>query len=373
MPTRHAPRILALVAATALVATALGACSDDADDAPDAGSITALLERVPDTEANGRFVLVSLYAEAERDAGLEPQGKAGKARELRRLTRLTNDVDVGTGLPGGTLAASPYVAQQYGKLGYVPSDVEAEVTFGEPPSQGSVGVGTFDEDEVLDRAADVDGAERREVEGTRVVSWLDDQKIDLDLETPIGNLPGRAGRVAAPGGDLLAYTNDDAGMGRILATADGERKSLADDDDLRAVAEGLDDADVTGAYLSTEPLGPAGGFRRRPGGSDGAAAKDQALQPYVAFGVGAALDDGTKELVVVLVHEDDESARENAGRLRRIVADGSSATTRRPWKSLLRAADVEQDGRLVEATFEVDDPTLWLKIVQQRDHLLATS
>lgn len=384
MPRKLVPRLGIVLAGAALVATAAFACTDDGSAAADGGSIAGMLSLVPDTEANRKFVLISLYEKAEKTADLKPQGAKGRQRELRRIIRLTSDPETGTGVAGGELAAGPRLARpdvgagadgggQYGALGYVPSDVTAEVAAGQPPNQVAIATGELDADEILDKAAEIEGSTRKEVDGTEVVRWLDDLAVDRELETPIGRIPGQAGRIAVPADGVLTYARTDAISESVNATVAGDRGSLADNDDLVPVAERLDDLDAHSAYLSTEPLRSRGPTRSPDQEGNGAEGAGTALARYDAVGVGTALKDKKPSMVVVLVHGSDQAAQLNTERLEANVADGKSFVTRRPWSDLLTEGDIEQDGRMVVATFRVERSDLWYRLVFQGDNLLAVS
>jgi hypothetical protein len=171
----------------------------------------------------------------------------------------------------------------------------------------------------------------------------------------------------------MTYARTDAISESANATVKGDRDSLADNDDLAVVAERLDDLDVHGAYLSTEPLRSRGPTRRPDQEGTGAEGAGTALVRYDAVGVGTALKDKKPRLVVVLVHGSDQAAQLNTERLEANVADGKSFVTRRPWSDLLTEGDIEQDGRMVVAEFRVENPTLWYRLVFQGDNLLAVS
>lgn len=381
-PRRRGAHRLVTTLATVLLFSGAAACSaggsDDATggaggDQPgapaDAGSddsIAALLALVPDTEGNRSQVIVSRYEAAATAAGLDPVD--GEREEMDRISKLTNSVETGTGVAGGEITGGPRTQAQYGLLGFVPSDVRAEVSAGQPPDQVSVAVGSFDRDEVLDLAAEATDGEVVEVDGTEVARWLDDRELVPGLETPIGDLPGQAGRVALPADQVLTYANADEISTATIGTVRGDVDSLADVEELAAIATALDEHDVLTALLSTEPLETD---PRMTPDTDAAADGPPGLLPYAAFGTGNRLVDGAPSLVVVLAHDDADDAATNAERLAAMVADGTSAATRQRWAELLTDPAIEQAGTVVTATFTVENPTLWQAIVFRQDSLLA--
>jgi len=371
----HRRRTAVLLAAGLLVGTT-GCRSDGAggstvDPARAGSSIEELLRLVPLTDANAAHVLVSLYDVAADAVHLDRLDASADARaELDRLVELTMGTEhpVMVNLP--ELVGGQRANQQIGRLGFQPSDLIAEVEAGRPPSMTTIGIGTFDEDEVLDRAAEVTGARRSDVEGTEVVAWLDDLEIDPTLDPPLGRVPGQAGRVALPADDVLVHTTEDATMAGTIGTVGGDGPSLADDEGLRLVAEHLDEAGAYAAFLSSEAVTAASA----PGGTETPSSGEDAPEPllaYEAFGVAGAVRDDRPELVVVLVHEDDEEATANAARLERVVADGVDPQSRRPWADLLADADLTTDGPVVVARFVTERP-MWASLFAAGSPLLAT-
>lgn len=363
------PRLLALVLASALALGGLASCSSDGDDAgggAQEGSITGLLALVSDTPANRGYVVVQRYDVAEdRATAWDEQGSV-QDRELTRVSELGRQTGIGTlALMGG-----PRTATVYGALGFVPSDVRAGITAGQAPDVTEVALVEADEDAVLDAAEQaVEGATREEVDGVDVVRWLDDRKLDPELDTPVGNIRGQAGRVAwtAPGALTLA-TSDDVLAGAIGAGR-GDGDTLADVEALRDVARALDEADAYAATLVGTPLEASPGPRATPEQIE--AFEGGALQPYAALGVGGDWGDDGLELVIVLAHDDEEAAEANEAALAEGVADGESARTRQPWSELLADADIRREGTVVVGRFSVESPGLWQQLVVAGEPLLA--
>lgn len=371
MSLRTASRRPALAVAALLVLPAgLQACTDGDQGGPstEGDSVAGMIALVPDSAAAQAYAVVSLYAKAEEAVDLEVDGEAGASREARRITLLTADVGTGTGVAGGPLAAGDRSVERYEALGYVPSDIRAEVVAGGPPEQVGVAVGDLDPDVILDAAEETDGAERNEVDGVEVVSWLGDDEVDPDLGTPVGDLPGQAGRVAVPTDGVLTYTNSDDTTQAVLDAVEGDGDSLADVDDLATVADALDDRDVHSALLSTTPVSVDPRAQTREGAEEMAT---DILTPYRALGTGAAIEDGRPRMVVVVVHDSDGDAEDNVERLERQAADGRSAATGGAWSELLTDPVIDREGAVVTASFAVENPALWLQIVLQRDNLLA--
>src|SRR5699024_9250898 len=113
---------------------------------------------------------------------------------------------------------------------------------------------------------------------------------------------------------------------------EGEGQTLADDPDLAAVAEALDDAEVLAAHL-TKP--------------DEGVAADEAFEPITAVATGGSLRDSSPEFVMVLEHEDEGAAEANAEELTKVVENDASSFTNQDWSELLMDPEIEIDGTTV--------------------------
>jgi len=348
-------RRLAAVAATALlVAVGLAGCSDDDGAAPDGSSIAGLLGAVPDTKENRQYVVAYRYDAAEEGADVDPKGDDESDRELDRLLQLSKEAGIG---PNGVIDTT-LGPQRIGRLGFVPSDVVATVQAGSPPDTTDLAVVDADEDDVLDAAAKVEGAERTDVDGVEVVRWLDDREVDQDLDTPIGRIPGVAGRVGFTDDGLLLTATSDEVAAAAIATAKGDEPSLMDVPAIADVADALDDEDAFTAYVSVA-LG-SDGSRTTPSQR---ADEQPALRSYAAIGLGNAWTDDGLELVIAIAHDDEAAAEANATALEEAVTKGTTAQTSQRLSELLSDPEVERDGTTVVGTFQVERPDLWYQFV----------
>lgn len=350
------PGVVGIVAACALVVAMLTGCSDDPGPVPDGSSIGAALRLVPDTKAARSSVLVTIYGRADRASGIR-EGVRTKAQELSRVARLQS-----AGVPGGDLGPNPRSGEQYGRLAYRPSDVVAEVVAGGEPPTFDAAVGTFDTKEVLAAAARTKSSAQRKVRGTEVVRWLDDATQSPALDTPVGDVPGQAGRLAFTSDGVLAYAHTDQAMNQMIDAGADEKMAMSTNRDLNEVAQRLDAEEVYAAFLSDTPvLSRLSRSRSR-----------SALPAYRAIGVGAAGTRKRLRVVVVLVHSDKRTAAESLRTLRRSIATGIRFQTGQPWASILRRPRLVQHDGTVVATFDVDSPMLWQQLIYQGEPLLTT-
>ncbi|MGN6692588.1 MAG: DUF3352 domain-containing protein [Aquihabitans sp.] len=343
------PSVALLVVGTALLAGGLAACSSDGGDTADGESIAGLLQAVPDTKANQQYVVVNRYDAAAEGAEVETEGGGETDQEMDRLLQLSRQAGI---VPTGVVDAT-MGAQRVGALGFPPSKVVATVSAGNPPDAIDLAVVDADEADVLDAAGKVEGSKRTEVDGVDVVRWLDDHEVDADLDTPIGQVPGQAGRVAFIDGGLLATSTSDAVEAAAIATAKGDDPSLMDDEGIAAVADALDEEDAFTAFISGVPL--RAGSRSTPQQGDDQTPR---LQEYTAIALGNAWTDDGLELVIAVAHDDDAQAKANAAALKEAASDGTSAETAAPLSDLLGDPHVERDGTTVIGTFHVERPAL---------------
>lgn len=321
----------------------------------DSTSVMGMLRLAPDTPENREQIWVTLWSKAEAAVELDIDPELDvEEREIRRLDLLAVDQETGTGMVVSEVVA-PRDTSLFGFLGFLPSAVDADVTAGLPPNQFDVVVGDIDAAETLDHAAQVDGATRTKVSGTEVVRWFDDLEMAADFEanTPFGGTP-MSGRVTVSDG-VLAHDRTDGGIAAYIDGANGDRSTLDQVDELAAVAEALDRADVHAAYLSTEMRGSGG-----------------VLAPYTALGVGNALVDGRPEAVIVVFHESDDDGKTSEQGLTDIFEDPRNRDDV-TWSDLVSDVEVTREGALTIARFTPDRPSMWAQLVMRVDPLVSPS
>jgi hypothetical protein len=166
---------------------------------------------------------------------------------------------------------------------------------------------------------------------------------------------GNSLRVQAEDGQIR-WTRTDETMHDSIDAGAGDSDTLADVDELAAVASALEDRDVYQAYLTADP-GPFS-VERIPRASPEVKEKaaGDALEPWTAVGGGDAADGDTALGVLVLAHKDDETAATNAERLRKILESGRSLQTNRPYADEYEVRSLDQKGSTVVLIVEQERP-----------------
>lgn len=291
------------------LALALAACGEDDDASPDnaAGfSVLAALGEVP-AGVEGMIETGDIAAALELAEITRTDARDGEsvAAWLMRVTGVPVDGVAGpVFVPVATelgLTTAQRTDEFHDELGWSLVDVDWFIAAGQPPARFTVAGGQF-QDSALEGLPEV-------AEGVVTAGEGDDHFVDLQ------------GRTAArPLGDPLRLARDGERIAMSKSTPLVQRwleggQSLADDPDLAAVAEVLDEVGSIGAFLYA--IGA-------PEGSD-----------VLGFGIGWNVDGETP--VITVVH--------------RFVGEPSADAVRADWEEALvrdsghELADVQVDGQ----------------------------
>lgn len=389
-------RPVALVAAGVV---ALAGCTGGPVDADDP-TVSSMLRLMPANADGDAPIFVNLYAKAPEQLDVQPPAADAGKEEVTEYYRTLfgNEVDASGYAPSDLLAAQNLQgAEVEAEFGYEPHALTADVYAGAPPEVYTAAVGTVSGERIAERAAKSKVGEdvtTRDVDGVNVVSWLDDDAMDVEKPHLLSKIGG-SGRLATPDDSGLLYGRTDATIEALLGAYGGDGETLADDEDLLAVAEALDAQDVRAAALSAKPVdAPPEGIT--PEQLDALAQQAGWVGNYRAYGVGTVrggeegealalkggpglmppagvaeeVEDFGERLVVVLV-ADEGSAADVAESLERVATDGQSWQGQ-PWSELLSDPNVEVDGEVITASFAVTRAQWWYQLVAQQDSLLFT-
>ena len=336
----------------------------------DAGAMTQGLSLVPD-DSSAALVIVNDYAAATEALDLDRPEAGDEDVEIVDwlLSVTTGEGDVVGGLENsGLFGARLFEDEAWrAEVGWAPIDADIAVDVRADEHQGYYAViGDFDRGEIDDTVTDEDNIWEDELEvdeqnGTEYYTW-GNEPGDL---TVVRNF-GRGGNMAVLDGALLwAWEPDVIEDGIDAAT--GEDDSLVDNDEFGPLAEAMDEAGAMGAMFSDD------GHRFDDAYLDSALDDTFALEPYEAFATGVRIDDGRAEVLIALLHDDEDSAEQNAASIETVIDRAESVAYEMAWSDLVSLDSTEVDGSVLLATLAFDDPhlaTLWSHVVDTRDTLL---
>lgn len=350
--------------------TAPDETAPDGESPADGAAMTTMLGLVPDAPGASDLVIVSDFAAAVEAVGLDPPGPGADQDaivEWYEALTIGHDGEQGAGLQISQFLNNELTddAGWRAEIGWAPLDVTRSVeTTGDEFGSYDALTGDFDPDTIDDAVhEDPVWSDELEVVTHGEVDYYqwgedDERQQDYTILRPIG----LGGRLALPADGTLLWTRTDDSIEAGIDAATGESDSLADTDDIGALAAALDDEGALAGVFSDD----RGEFPTTSG---------PALVPYAAMAVGTRLSDGGQEMIVALLHDDPGAAEENVGRLETIVDEGFSVTGP-AWSELVTLESAEADGDVLVATLSVADPAqalLWLEMIYQRDTLLASS
>ncbi len=366
----------ALLLAALLLAAA---CSSTAEETASPDGLISLLESVPDTPETRSHLVLNDHVEAGRQGSIvRPPLVAGAAEAVTYLSDLTSEGR--TGLAVVLDFYGPHVAaveEWRTELGFSILNVDRDAFAGIPPRRIRIIDGSLDGGDV-DRAVrgDPNYRDRLEVaerEGVNYYTWGAEAAADLARRSAARPV-GRGGQLAVVDGRVI-WTFNEAEMVSALDAHAGRSPSLADYEEFRLLVASLEAAGAYSAVLSDAPPAAQDVVRLASGRRPAAAAEAQRmleeagfLLPYTAFALGAALgEDGLPRAVVVLVHTDESTARENAVRFESIIEEGTSLFTGRPWSDTATVESATANGRVMVARLPTPAPSFFLRLMEVPD------
>jgi hypothetical protein len=274
-----------------LVSAALCAGCSDEEEPADTGLVTALARVAADDNARGYVE----YGDVARIAALTDRGDDRGKRFLSLAGYGFSPIATTTRLMAD-------------ELGFDPLKMDGAVLAGEPPHQAGVLWGDYDVDALDRELAGRDIPSDDSGDGTR---WTVAGDLEIELDGPLAGI-ARASELndlhTAP--REFAYATSRAGLGSVTEPGD---RTLADDESTRRIAGCL--GDVAAAVIAKMGDDP------------------------VTYGVGVRVTSGgdVTEVACLLPDGDAPALR---GRVERELADGTTPSSRQPWRELLPHASV---------------------------------
>jgi hypothetical protein len=228
-------------------------------------------------------------------------------------------------------------------MGFGVQDVDADIQTGLPPQVFEAIRGRIDPaaiEDALKRCSSCPIPVRDTYEGCKTYDWRRDPvvgSLKLRFTPPAFDNVGRL----RPLGVQKSYVFRAPALEdiqRMCATSRGKHLSLADETDFRVIAQGMS---ALGAY-SVVLLDKPNQHLEAP--------TKPLLRCYQAAGWGIGKDEQGQYLALMLVHTEEQTARENVRLLRRRIAETSIPEPKTSWKELVDSIDIRTEGRALLAT-----------------------
>lgn len=353
-PSRPVSRRSLVAVLTGATLFGFAACGGDdssgSSGSSDGFSVVGGLAQLPEsTLADGYIIQTADLAAASELAGLDrPDPDADFDEASDWLLHIDGVLPRGEepAIVSGLLpeAANRQYLQQIDEfrdeVGWSVLDVDHYVEVYLAPDRFTVMSGEFDR-KALDRAlGDPDG-------GIWSIGGDEDYKVSI------------ADRSAArPLGEALRFAEQDGRLAVSKSTPQIEDwieggDTVADHDDVRAVAQALDDQGVYSALILDGDRLVAGGEGLTPEQQE--EIEDQALDPFAVLGVGLTLDDGQPRAVFVYQYRSEQAAADAADGIEAAFEDGVSFQIRAPISDFFEHPEVTVDGSTVTVVVDLAD------------------
>lgn len=352
--TRHAAGLLA----AALLVTVTACDSDGGDGGWGSGSawsVQGALAQLP-AAAPDATVLVQAgdLVTASEAAGVErPDDLDGQALVdwLGPLTGGPGAEEALVFVPIASLFNAPRLLQHEefaDELGFSVLDAEAFVEQSTPPATFAVVAGDLD-GALRDDLPEVADGVVTAGEGEDLAADVANQTVARPLGMPL-RLAERPGLVAASPG--------------TTAVADwvaGPERTMADHDELAAVASALDDADVLAAALATGSSMALADALGETGSPEQVAALEADLgavlppAPFRTVGIGWGVEDGAADVTIAYHFGTEEAAESAEPAFEAMFAEGDTLVSRQPLSELLTLDGVDRDGPVVVLDLSLPD------------------
>ncbi len=205
---------------------------------------------------------------------------------------------------------------------------------------------------LLSACAECPEPETLEHGGIEFYSWGEDFTPELAkrLQPPAFDPLGRGGRIAVLD-SLVLRTIETEGMRHLIDAYLDNRDSLADDPDLALAAETLDGIGVYSSLL----VGNVESFEA-PSLGMASSEEPRLLDEYILLGTGVGHDEDGHYTALVFVYQNEDVAERNVGVFKKILAEGFSIYSNKPWTELFPHSEVWNQDRTLIAKLRTESP-----------------
>jgi hypothetical protein len=285
----------------------------------------------------------------------------------------------------GRFASTPLIRKEY--VGYDITCIDAEIQFGQPPTDGVAAIGRFDPqatEEALSHQGEwpswaVADYTTEDYHGVTIHSWGDGLSIRLAtrLMPPHVDELGRAKPLAVT--DKYLFYAASVEMTKLMIDASqNQYSSLADLPEYAAIADGLAElqayaamagsGDIANLCLSMLETGPNQlSETEREILMNGLGTP---LKNFLTLGSGIGRDENGTYVAMVLYHENSDNAIQNVSLLKQRIASVKSLGSGEFWNSIITGTDIKTEGNTLLAKLYTSSIGLWTNWLYNYDNLL---
>ena len=272
-------------------------------------------------------------------------------------------------------------------MGYDLTNIDAEIQFGMPPTNGVASIGRFSPQDTANALKNqnewpswaVTAYDTEQYNGVTIHSWGSGLETHLTtrLSPPhIDNL-GRARPLALTDKYLFCGFSIEA-VKLMIDSSQHKIQTLADLPEYTEVANGLADLNVYAAIIGDSTLVDYSVFPITFTTTTLTEVEQAAvmaklgtgLKNFLTFGSGVGRDERGTYNAIVIYHEDSDTAQENAARLKQHLETDSSIVKNIPWTEIITSTDIRAEGNMLIAKLYVDHYSYWSAWVYMRDNLI---
>jgi len=285
----------------------------------------------------------------------------------------------------GRYAQETTITEKY--VGYNVGDVDAEIQFGTPPSEGVAAIGRFDPAATKNALSSQDEwppeivslYQTEEYNGVTIHSWGDGFKMNLitRLVPPHLDELGRAMPLAVTDKYLFNHPSLEA-VKLMIDASQQKAKSLADLPEYGSIAEHLGGlkiyqaiiADEAVANLCLAPLQDKDNPMTEGEKQRYISGLGTPLKKFLTCGSGRGEDEKGAFTFIVIYHENPSLARENVSRLKQHIENDISVSLGKTWGTFFTETDIRAEGNILLVRLYGESSMLWQSLIYARDNLL---
>ncbi|MBI2830448.1 MAG: hypothetical protein HYX81_04735 [Chloroflexi bacterium] len=379
-------KALSFIACLVMLVIALPASSCSSPSS--SGTFEKLLSVIPDTPGTREFVAINDYARMRQEFQIAaPAADATVDEEMEYLSTLFKwnnayeRFDVAE-FPGffGAMRYPAFVLQAMHNLGIGYGSIDQEAKAGPQPVTFEIWKGRFDPGKTRQRltiSSKDNPPEIEEYSGNTLYTWGKDYLPDLEkrFAPPAYDHLGRGGRFIVQSN----YAFRDTGTPEIkllVDTQNGKHSSLSDVTEFRLMARELSSLGAVSALLTNQTQSVNNVKRWLIGSSqlgtqevEKLLGQGPKLLRYQTIALAMAKDEKGLYAVIILVHEDDQTASKNVALLSRRIQE-TTLLDGSPWTRRISSSSITSRGRVLTAKLYGGGANAWRRLYWEASPLV---